>query len=291
MQTLWDQERETTWLSPALRKRYAGGLRFPARPQPYVYANFVASVDGVVSYRIPGQAGGGAISQGDAGDRFVMGLLRATADAVIVGATTLREAGPKALWDPGYTYPAAAPAFRQWRRKQRLPGVPLLVVVTASGHLPAHYSALTGPQARVLVITSKQGAARAPRGVPVRALAAQGGHVPVAALLRLLHEEYGVRRLLHEGGPSLLGAFVRAGALHELFLSVAPSLAGRDEGAVRPGLLARAAFLPAEAPQLQLRSVKANGSMLFLRYRVTGSAARLSSRRRTVGSNGLQAKT
>lgn len=290
MQTLWALERETARLPPALRKLYAGDLSFPARPQPYVYANFVSSVDGVVSYRIPGQAGGGTISRGDAGDRFVMGLLRAAADAVIVGAATLREAGPKALWDPGYTYPAAAVAFRQWRRKQGMSDVPLLVVVSASGRLPAHYAAFHG-QARVLVITSQQGVARAPRGVATRVLAAKGGRMPVAAMLRLLREEFGVRRLLHEGGPSLLGEFVRAGALQELFLSVAPSLAGRDESRPRPGLIARTAFLPAEAPQLQLRSVKANGSMLLLRYRVTGSAARLSSRRRTVGSKGLQAKT
>lgn len=289
MQTLWDQ-KGGPWLSPALRKLYGGDLSFPARPRPYVYANFVASVDGVVSYGIPGQAGGGTISRGDPGDRFVMGLLRATADAVIVGATTLREAGPKALWDPGYTYPAAAPAFRQWRRKQGMTDVPLLVVVSASGRLPPHYAALTGPQARVLVITSRLGAALAPRGVATRMLAAKGDRVPVAAILRLLRDEFGVRRLLHEGGPSLLGEFVRTGALHELFLSVAPSLAGRDELAPRPGLIARAAFLPAEAPQLQLRSVKASGSMLFLRYRVTGSAASLSSRRRMVGSKGLQAK-
>lgn len=276
-------------LTPALRKLYGGELQFPAQPVPYVYANFVASVDGVVSYGIPGRAGGGTISRNDAGDRFVMGLLRTLADAVIVGSSTLREAGPKAVWDPG-AYAAGA-EFRRWRQLHGMPPLPLLVVVSASGRVPTHYAALSRPDARALVITSRQGAARLPHRVPVRVLATQQKRVPVRAILELLRQEYGVRRLLHEGGPSLLGEFVRAGALQELFLSVAPSLAGRDANAQRPGLITGTAFSPAQAPQLRLLSFQARDSMLFLRYRVTGSDARLSSRRKSTGSNGLHAKT
>ncbi|MGH9466270.1 MAG: dihydrofolate reductase family protein [Terriglobales bacterium] len=267
LQTLWEERQTGTCLSPVLRRLYDGDLGFPPRPRPYVYANFVASTDGVVSYGIPGRAGGGTISGGDAGDRFVMALLRMSADAVIVGATTLREAGPKAVWDPARMFPPAGAAMRRWRRQQGMPGVPLLVVVSASGRVPAHYAALSGPESRALVVTSKEGVALLGHRVPAVALAPAGRRIPVAAVLGLLREKYGVRRLLHEGGPSLLGEFVRAGALQELFLTMAPTLAGRDENSPRPGLIAGTAFLPRDAPQLQLRSVKAHGSMLFLRYR------------------------
>ncbi|MGH9413348.1 MAG: dihydrofolate reductase family protein [Terriglobales bacterium] len=270
MRTLWEKRGGAAGsggLTPALRRLYDGDLAIPARPRPYVYANFVASVDGVVSYGIPGAAGGGTISRGARGDRCIMALLRMTADAVIVGATTLREAGPKALWDPAATYPAAGTAIRRWRRQQNMPEVPLLVVISASGRVPTHYAALSGPAARALVITSQAGAAMLQHRVPVRPLAAGERRAAPAAIVRLLCEEFGVRTLLHEGGPTLLGEFVRAGYLHELFLSVAPNLAGRDATAPRPGLINGAAFLPRQAPSLELRSLKAEGSMLFLRYK------------------------
>lgn len=44
-----------------------------------------------------------------------MGLLRASADAVIVGARTALDAGPEALWTPEYTDPDAKLLFREYR--------------------------------------------------------------------------------------------------------------------------------------------------------------------------------
>ena len=49
-------------------------------------ANFVTTLDGVVSLGIPGQAGGGPISGENVHDRLLMGLLRVVSDAIIVGA-------------------------------------------------------------------------------------------------------------------------------------------------------------------------------------------------------------
>jgi riboflavin biosynthesis pyrimidine reductase len=64
------------------------------------------------------------------------------------------------------------------------------------------------------------------------------GRVDLAALLRSLREE-GVRALLCEGGPRLHGALQAAGLVDELFLTIAPKLAGNEaphivEGAVFP---------------------------------------------------------
>ena len=81
-------DRSTGGIEDSLR----GDLRFPAHhDQPYVVGNFVSTLDGVVSFEIPGKSGGGEISGFNEADRFIMGLLRASADAVIVGAGTLRE--------------------------------------------------------------------------------------------------------------------------------------------------------------------------------------------------------
>jgi hypothetical protein len=90
---------DRTVLPEELRILYGGDLRFLAYDdRPYVIGNFVSTLDGVVSFEIPGKSGGGDISGFNEADRFIMGLLRASADAVVVGARTLREVAPEHLW-------------------------------------------------------------------------------------------------------------------------------------------------------------------------------------------------
>src|SRR5215203_5322293 len=92
--TLFDRHGvlDDSVLPEELRVLYSGDLQFPAHSdQTYVIGNFVSTLDGVVSFQIPGKSGGGDISGSNAADRFIMGLLRASADAVIVGAGTLRD--------------------------------------------------------------------------------------------------------------------------------------------------------------------------------------------------------
>lgn len=70
-----------------LAELYGGSLGFL---EPRLYANFVASVDGVVA--IPTETESSQmIAAGSKRDRFVMGLLRACADAVLIGAGTLHH--------------------------------------------------------------------------------------------------------------------------------------------------------------------------------------------------------
>src|SRR6185437_73093 len=100
IQTLLD--RQAPGLAPGLptelRKLYGGDLRFPAKSGPYVVANFAATLDGVVSYAIPGSSDGGEITGHNTADRFIMALLRASADAIMVGSRTFDEVSPLHLW-------------------------------------------------------------------------------------------------------------------------------------------------------------------------------------------------
>ena len=106
-------------LPEELRILYGGDLRFPShRDRPYVIGNFVSTLDGVVSFEIPGKSGGGDISGFNEADRFIMGLLRASADAVIVGAGTLREVAPGHLWLAEHVYPEAKSAMRDIARER-----------------------------------------------------------------------------------------------------------------------------------------------------------------------------
>jgi riboflavin biosynthesis pyrimidine reductase len=63
-----------------------------------------------------------------------------------------------------------------------------------------------------------------------------------------------------------MGNFFAERCLDELFLTFAPQIAGRDDSAVRPGLVAGKSFAPEQPLWGTLASVKRGGSHLFLRY-------------------------
>ena len=121
--TLYDQEEKLAEpvLPHDLRTQYGGDLYFPVAPagRPYVVANFVSTLDGVVSFDISGQAGGAQISGSDDTDRFIMGLLRASADAVLVGAGTVEAVPAKHVWIEEFIYPAAKAAYARYRNEIR----------------------------------------------------------------------------------------------------------------------------------------------------------------------------
>jgi riboflavin biosynthesis pyrimidine reductase len=267
-------------LPPALAAMYGGGLAFPAgsNTRPWVVANFVATLDGVVSYDLPGQRGGGPISGENEPDHAIMGLLRASTDAVIFGAKSLSEDSGH-VRTPAFIYPPLAPAYAELRARQGLPTLPLDVVVSGSGAVDLSEPNFHHPGLRVLIATTAAGAARLaertlPEGVGAREVAgAEDGEVSPIALLALLWREHGVRIALHEGGPRLFTAFLRAGGLDEMFLTLAPQLSGRAMDAPRRALVEGSAFTPESAPWSALLSVKRAGDHLFLRYRLSAPAA------------------
>src|SRR4051812_28256694 len=139
-------------LSAELRAAYGSDLGFES---PRVFANFVSSVDGVVALEERAESGG-IISGGDPGDHFVMGLLRACADGVLVGAGTFRKAGPH-LWYPERIFPEAAEQWAELRRNLGLAAHPRLVLLSASGNVdPTHPALRDG----AIVIVSPRGEPR-----------------------------------------------------------------------------------------------------------------------------------
>ena len=126
--------------------------------RPFVIANFVSTLDGVVSYEIKGQSGGSTVSGSNPADGFIMGLLRASADAVIVGAGTLHDVSAKSLWTPEYTYPDAKHLYEEYRvNVLHKPEYPLLVVVSGSGQLELERAIFRTPAMRTVVITTSAG--------------------------------------------------------------------------------------------------------------------------------------
>lgn len=212
---------------------------------------------------------GGIISGRNESDRFVMGLLRAFADAVVVGAGTVRAEGGRALWTPEFIFPAAADGFRALRAALKRGQAPRLVIVTARGELDPSERAL---EVGALVLTTTRSADRLrkvlPKASEVRAIS-EADRIEVGDIFQAVHAE-GYRTILTEGGPQLFGELVANGRVDELFLTVSPVLAGRKgEGSF--GLIHGVDFGRSPRPG-RLLSVRRDDSHLFLRYRLKHAA-------------------
>jgi riboflavin biosynthesis pyrimidine reductase len=254
----------------ALAARYGGDLVMPLRTdRPTVVANFVSTIDGVVAFDTDESSGGGEVSGSHEPDRFVMGLLRALADVVVVGAGTVRAA-PDHAWTAAHVHPACADIFAAWRERLGLTARhPTTIVVTAGGDLPREHPGLRDASIPVTVVTTVTGARRVREldfgpNLEIR-VAGDAGQVSPQDVLAAA-DEVGARVVLCEGGPRLLGHVMAAGLLDELFLTIAPQFAGRTHTTPRPGLIEGVAFPVAAAPWARLRSVRASADHLFLRY-------------------------
>jgi len=256
LEVLFERAELPRWSLPIeLTRSYGGDLGFDS---PRVFANFVSSIDGVVALPGAGESGQ-VISQNSAADRFVMALLRTAADAVLLGAGTFRKS-PRHLWYPEAIYPAGARVFTEARARLGLAPSPRLFLVTASGTLDLAEPALNS----ACILTTDAGA-RVLRGhVPATARVEVVGksRVAMSDVIALLRAE-GYRRILTEGGPSLVAELVKERLLDELFLTLSPALYGRfasdERKAVTHGL-------DLGETRLALLSLRRDGSHLFLRY-------------------------
>ncbi|HEU4355089.1 MAG TPA: dihydrofolate reductase family protein [Actinomycetota bacterium] len=249
-------------LPEELERLYGGGIGFEA---PRLFANFVSSLDGVVS--IEGEAHSGRMLSGRSeADHFMMGLLRACADAVVIGAGTLRPAR-RSLWTPDYIYPEAATAFAELRKRLGRDEQPRLVVITARGDLEPGHPAL---EAGALVLTPTGSAAGLRERLPAASIVVamgDGARVDLVDAMALLRGE-GYATVLTEGGPTVVGGLLRSGLLDELFLTLSPVLAGRSAGTARPGFIDAIDLLPSRSIAGDLIGLRRQGSHLFLRYSI-----------------------
>jgi riboflavin biosynthesis pyrimidine reductase len=277
IELLWASEQEPSAggvrggiLPAGLQSRYAGRLEIPIRAdRPTIVANFVSTVDGVVALDRVGASGGREISGGFEPDRFMMGLLRATADAVLVGAGTVRASRTHG-WTAGHAHPASAEAFSDWRRQLGLDAAPPpTVIVSASGALAPHH--IPDPESQVIIVTTDFGArtlGRLPLAGHVEIVPIRGQDpIPAETVVAFL-ETRGFRVVLSEGGPAVFGQLLAARLVDEVFLTVAPQLAGRGSPDARLSLVEGVALAPAAA-WAHLKGVMRAQDHLFLRYQMS----------------------
>jgi riboflavin biosynthesis pyrimidine reductase len=247
-------------LPAALAEQYGGQLGIP---EDSVFANFVATADGVVA--IPELAGSNRlIAAASRADRFVMGLLRASCDAVVIGAGTL-SGSPTSLWTPARAFPEAADAYALLRRQLGHDREPELAVVSARGLIDPEHPALADG---AVVLTTERGRERLRQRVPAGVefvVLEDVPHLDPHAILAALRAR-GHRRILSEGGPHALGPLVGARLVDELFLTISPLLLGHSGLQPRLSLIEGTDLLAEGGARAHLLGVRRNGDHLFLRY-------------------------
>lgn len=252
---------------------YPGSWRLPpVEAVPYVYSNFVLSRDGRVSFDEPGRRSGADVSGFDAHDRWLMGLLRARADAILMGDVTLRVE-PDHLWTAEFVAPEDAAAFGALRRHEGRAAAPLQVFLSLEGDVDVAAAAVFSAAAlHVVLATTERGAERA-RSLPATAarldvLALGVEAVDVRELLVRLRRDYDVRTVLCEGGPRAYASVLAAGCVTDEFLALSPLVVGSSPAAPRPGLVEGVSFPARAAPRSRPLTAHRAGDLLFLRSRL-----------------------
>ena len=287
-EVLFDKSELNRALPPEL-VRFVGNLGFPSAPaeRPWVYTNLVQSLDGLVSFG--GKRPGGMWVARSRHDRWMMDLLRAHADAVLYGASSL-------LLETLYGAIPGGPVFRVVQpellrlREERLGRRKLIViVVTGSGNLrPADYRLFRSELVEAWIATTPEGRERLSDPGQTRiVVTGQGNTVDLGELLRRLRSEHGIAHLLCEGGPTLYGDLVRGGWVDEKFVTIAPQEIGpgippaqeltdweKSAGmTTRPTTFAGTGFTLEEAPWYRWLSCRKAGEHEFNRYRRTPAPA------------------
>lgn len=221
------------------------GRRDAARP--YVVVNVVSSVDGRTAIA------GKSSRIGSRTDRQAMRTLRSKADAVMIGAGTLRAEKISLGLDGGEL--GASP--------------PMAVMVTATGNLPVETNLIRHRRQKLLVLLPDKAADDAAdrlrrQADVVRVPSTCSDAIDLRSAIKILKADHAVELLIVEGGPSLTHALISGHLVDELYITLAPKLLG-GSAPQAPSVL--------EGHQLERGVVKMNlvavhqaDGELFLRY-------------------------
>ena len=265
-----DEPTSDTALPDSFRLIYPGDWQLHSRTdRPFVFTNFAQSRDGRVSYNEPGISTGGDVTRFNAHDRWLMGLARSRADAVMMGDVTVKVEGDH-LWSAEFICPSDAQAFTNLRRTEKRRPLPFLVVLSYDGNIGYDQAAFQDPHQHIILATTHKGAQVA-QDVHCTArmdvLDLGESTVDLHRLMQVLYHDYRVQHLLCEGGPHVMGGMLNAGLVDEEFVTICPTFVGRDPNHFRPSYTEGVAWLPGNAPYSQPVTLHRAGDFLYMRTR------------------------
>jgi riboflavin biosynthesis pyrimidine reductase len=282
-QVLFDHGEPSPISHPAYARYGNLGFPQPTADRPWIYSNFVQSLDGIVSFKGKHAAGSDISHSED--DRWLMDLLRAHADAIVLGVNTLVEETQTGNRERGPVFRIMAPECRELRRalgRQRETNI----IVTGAASLDlADYRLFDGEFVDAMIVTTDKGFKRLCEKTThphVRIIeAGKGDFVDLKLMTQILRHEFNIRYLLCEGGPTLYGWMSKFGLMDEKFVTVSPIEVGalvppdqepteaekKNAVKVRPTTFNAPGFLADNAPWWTWVSCRRIADHQFSRYR------------------------
>lgn len=221
---------------------------------PFVFVNMAMTADGKIA-----TANRAVTTFGSARDARHLYELRATADAILCGARTVEESGA--------TLGNGGEVHRRARLRRGLAEYPLRVIASGSASLSSQAKIWEKDFSPIIVLAGSKAPKR--NVARLEKLGAQvwlspGKEADFVAMLHRLHSEFGVKRLLCEGGGGLNDSLMRAGLVDEIHLTFCPRIIG---GRQAPTIVDGLGFERLkDAAQFELKSARRDGDELFLVY-------------------------
>src|SRR5262245_42833000 len=221
------------------------------RGRSHVIVNMAVSVDGRINSRTRER-----FALGSEHDRRLMDVLRERADAVLIGAGTVRHDGHPML----LRYPDLVAK----RTRRGASAHPVNVVLSGDLDLPLKPFFQGDATKRIIFTTKRASAARVKKFERVAEVIVLPGKEPSPARVVAELGKRGLKKLILEGGGGVHFPFAKAGLVDEWYITITPRLIG---GIGAPSFLDGEGFVKADHIQLKLVSLRRVKDELFLRYK------------------------
>jgi riboflavin-specific deaminase-like protein len=221
--------------------------------RPFVYATFAMTADGKVTTK-----NFGPVDFTSREDKLHLFRQRALADAVLIGHTSLERDNVR------LGLPAELQELRIKRGQTRCP---LRVIVSEKGRIDHQLKIFHADVSPILIFSTKRMPRKNREALRRKATLhlTDAEHLDLAEMLETLRDQYNVRTLACEGGPTLFRSLIEKGLVDQLNLTIAPYLFGGARAPTLTGLSKN--FLPASV-HCSLIEMRTVGDECFLTYRI-----------------------
>jgi riboflavin-specific deaminase-like protein len=223
------------------------------RQRPFVYATFAMTADGRVTTK-----NFGPVDFTSREDKLHLFRQRALADAVLLGHTSLERDNVR------LGVPAELQELRIKRGQSRSP---LRVIVSNKGRIDDRLEIFQSDISPIIIFSTKRMPRKNQETLRKRAILhlTKADQVDITAMLETLRNQYKVRTLACEGGPTLFRALLEQGLVDQLNLTIAPYMFGGTSAPTLTGLSKE--FLPASV-HCSLIDMRLVGDECFLTYQI-----------------------
>jgi len=226
---------------------------------PFVIATFAMTADGKVTTK-----NFGPVDFTSREDKLHLFRQRALADAVLLGHTSLESDNVR------LGLPAELQELRITRGQSRSP---LRVIVSNKGRIDDRLKIFQSDVSPIIIFSTKRMPPKSQEALRKKAILHLTGarEIDLAAMLKTLRDQYKVRTLACEGGPTLFRALLERDLVDQLNLTIAPYMFGGAKAPTLTGLSKE--FLP-HSVHCSLIEMRTVGDECFLTYRINHQRGR-----------------